>query len=65
MNKFTATVVQDENLQELQRRFTEDCKILFPEYEINSTGVYVPPVIPGEGKEVKITFNLVQKYYLV
>lgn len=64
MNKFTVAE-QDKTLQELQRRFTEDCKILFPEYEVNSVGTCVPSVMPGEGKEVKITFTLVQKYALV
>lgn len=64
MNKLTV-VEQDKTLQELQRRFIEDCKILLPEYELESAGVYVPSVMPGEGKEVKITFKLMQKYALV
>lgn len=64
MNKFTV-VEQDKTLQELQRRFTEDCKILLPEYELGAVDVCIPPVIHGEGKEVKITFNLMQKYALI
>lgn len=64
MSNFNVTE-QDKTLQELQRRFTKDCKILLPEYKLDSIDVFLPAVLPGEGKEVQITFNLVQRYNCV
>lgn len=61
MNKFNA-VEQDKTLQELQRRFTEDCKILLPEYKLESMDLFTPAVLPSEGKEVHVRLKLVQKY---